>query len=211
MGWTNDKAGARPSPWSQVWGWGPYASSWLPGFQPRSPARLSLKERMSPASCGSSLLWANHRNCLPDLFYSLLFCFVRLLCYLQFVHHKYHVQAQGYTPVLQDALGRSSMINFVVVSSDLRRCVSATWVKREPELSTDHSLLVSCICCKGRKERLDKPQCISRVCWECLAEPPVIGSLTPTYRRTSPRSRGRLAISSPNRHVFHHYRQCHCS
>ncbi|TKS65499.1 putative uncharacterized transposon-derived protein [Collichthys lucidus] len=41
----------------------------------------------------------------------------------------------------QDALGRSSMIDFVVVSSDLRPHVLDTRVKRGAELSTDHHLV----------------------------------------------------------------------
>ncbi|TWW74363.1 Sodium- and chloride-dependent GABA transporter ine [Takifugu flavidus] len=43
----------------------------------------------------------------------------------------------------QDALGRRSMIDFVVVSSDLRPHVLDTRVKRGAELSTDHHLVVS--------------------------------------------------------------------
>ncbi|KAI3362683.1 hypothetical protein L3Q82_001750 [Scortum barcoo] len=43
----------------------------------------------------------------------------------------------------QDTLGRRSMIDFVVVSSDLRPYVLDTRVKRGAELSTDHHLVVS--------------------------------------------------------------------
>ncbi|KAK0151566.1 putative uncharacterized transposon-derived protein F52C9.6 [Merluccius polli] len=43
----------------------------------------------------------------------------------------------------QDTLGRSSMIDFVVVSSDLRPHVLDTRAKRGAELSTDHHLVVS--------------------------------------------------------------------
>ena len=66
----------------------------------------------------------------------------------------------------QDPLGRRSMINFVVVSSDHTR------VKRGAELSTDHHLVVSWICWRGRKlDRPGRPKRIVRVCWERLAEP----------------------------------------
>ncbi|TWW69397.1 hypothetical protein D4764_18G0002030 [Takifugu flavidus] len=41
----------------------------------------------------------------------------------------------------QDALGRRSMIDFVVVSSDLQPHVLGTRVKRGAELSTDHHLV----------------------------------------------------------------------
>ncbi|KAI3353352.1 hypothetical protein L3Q82_019887 [Scortum barcoo] len=42
----------------------------------------------------------------------------------------------------QDTLGRRSMIDFVVVSSDLRPYVLDTRVKRGAELSTDHHLVI---------------------------------------------------------------------
>ncbi|KAL0152538.1 hypothetical protein M9458_052261 [Cirrhinus mrigala] len=74
----------------------------------------------------------------------------------------------------QDTLGRRSMIDFVVVSSDLRPYVLDTRVKRGAELSTDHHLVVSWIRWRGRKlDRLGRPKCTVRVCWESLAEPPV--------------------------------------
>uniref|UniRef100_A0AAR2KE64 Endonuclease/exonuclease/phosphatase domain-containing protein n=1 Tax=Pygocentrus nattereri TaxID=42514 RepID=A0AAR2KE64_PYGNA len=74
----------------------------------------------------------------------------------------------------QDTLGRSSMIDFVVVSSDLRPCVLDTRVKRGAELSTDHHLVVSWIRWWGKMPvRPGKPKCIVRVCWERLAEEPV--------------------------------------
>lgn len=44
-----------------------------------------------------------------------------------------------------DTLGRSSMIDFVVVSFDLRPRVSDTRVKREVALSNDHHLVMSSI------------------------------------------------------------------
>ncbi|KAM9358371.1 uncharacterized protein ABDE67_003862 [Symphorus nematophorus] len=74
----------------------------------------------------------------------------------------------------QDTLGRRSMIDFVVVSSDLRPYVLNTRVKRGAELSTDHHLVVSWIRWPGRKlDRLGRPKRIVRVCWERLAEAPV--------------------------------------
>uniref|UniRef100_A0A671XIA7 Endonuclease/exonuclease/phosphatase domain-containing protein n=1 Tax=Sparus aurata TaxID=8175 RepID=A0A671XIA7_SPAAU len=72
----------------------------------------------------------------------------------------------------QDTLGRRSMIDFVVVSSDLRPYVLDTRVKRGAELSTDHHLVVSWIRWQGRKpDRPGRPKRIVRVCWERLAEP----------------------------------------
>ena len=66
------------------------------------------------------------------------------------------------------------MIDFVVVSSDLRPYVLDTRVKRGAELSTNHHLVVSSIRLRGRKlDRLGRPKRIVRVCWECLAESPV--------------------------------------
>ena len=74
----------------------------------------------------------------------------------------------------QDTLGRSSMIDFVVVSSDLRPHVLDTRVKRGAELSTDHHLVVSCLRWWGRMPvRPGRPKRIVRVCWERLAESPV--------------------------------------
>ncbi|KAI3369934.1 hypothetical protein L3Q82_024740 [Scortum barcoo] len=69
-------------------------------------------------------------------------------------------------------LGRRSMIDFVVVSSDLRPvCLGHTQVKRGAELLTDHRLVVSWI--RWRRRKLDipgSPKRIVRVCWERLAE-----------------------------------------
>ena len=66
------------------------------------------------------------------------------------------------------------MINFVVVSSDLRPYVLDTQVKRGAELSTDHHLVVSWICWQGRKlDRPGRPKRTVRICWERLAEPSV--------------------------------------
>lgn len=74
----------------------------------------------------------------------------------------------------QDTLGQRLMIDFVVVSSDLRPYVLDTRVKRGAELSTDHHLVVSWIRWRGRKlDRFSGPKRIVRVCWERLAESPV--------------------------------------
>ena len=74
----------------------------------------------------------------------------------------------------QDSLGRRSMIDFVVVSSDLRPYVLDTRVKRGAELSTDHHLVVSWIRWQGRTARRPgRPKRVVRVCWERLAEEPV--------------------------------------
>ena len=74
----------------------------------------------------------------------------------------------------QDALGRRSVIHFVVVLSHLQPYVLDTWVKRGAELSTDHHLVVSWIRWQGRKlDRPGRPKHIVRVCWERLAEPSV--------------------------------------
>jgi hypothetical protein len=66
------------------------------------------------------------------------------------------------------------MIDFVVVSSDLRPRVSDTRVKRGAELSTDHHLVVSWIRWQGRKPvRPGRPKRVVRVCWERLVDPSV--------------------------------------
>ncbi|KAI3360636.1 hypothetical protein L3Q82_002501 [Scortum barcoo] len=73
-------------------------------------------------------------------------------------------------------LGRRSMIDFVVVSSDLRPYVLDTHSGKEraAELSTDHHLVVSWLRWQRRKlDRPGRPKRIVRVCWERLAEPSV--------------------------------------
>ena len=74
----------------------------------------------------------------------------------------------------QDTLGRRSMIDFIVVSSDLRPHVLDTRVKRGAELSTDHHLVVSWIRWQGKTPRRPgRPKRVVRVCWERLVEEPV--------------------------------------
>ncbi|TWW77685.1 hypothetical protein D4764_12G0010750 [Takifugu flavidus] len=85
----------------------------------------------------------------------------------------------------QDALGRRSMIDFVVVSSDLRPHVLDTRVKRGAELSTDHHLVV-----RRRRwwrrmpDRPGGPKRIVRVCWESLAESAVRKSFNSHLRES---------------------------
>ncbi|KAK3552409.1 hypothetical protein QTP86_011645 [Hemibagrus guttatus] len=86
-----------------------------------------------------------------------------------------HKGAHQYT-WYQDTLGRRSMIDLVIVSSDLRPHVLDTRVKRGAELSTDHHLVVSWIRLRRRMpDRLGRPKRIVRVCWERLADPSVRG------------------------------------
>ncbi|TWW78139.1 R2 Retrovirus-related Pol polyprotein from type I retrotransposable element [Takifugu flavidus] len=76
------------------------------------------------------------------------------------------------------ALGRRSMIDLVVVSSDLRPHVLDTRVKRGAELSTDHHLV-------GRMpDRPGRPKRVVRVCWERLAESPVRRSFNSRLRES---------------------------
>ncbi|KAK3530905.1 hypothetical protein QTP70_005451 [Hemibagrus guttatus] len=76
----------------------------------------------------------------------------------------------------QYTLGRRSMIDLVVVSSDLQPHVLDTRVKGGVELSTDHHLVVSWIRLRRRMlDRLGRPKRIVRVCWEHLADPSVRG------------------------------------
>ncbi|KAK0133440.1 LINE-1 reverse transcriptase [Merluccius polli] len=85
----------------------------------------------------------------------------------------------------QDTLGRSSMIDFVVVSSDLRPHVLDTRAKRGAELSTDHHLVVSWLRWWGRMQvRPGRPKRIVRVCWERLAESPVRESFNSHLRES---------------------------
>ncbi|KAI3358103.1 hypothetical protein L3Q82_003111 [Scortum barcoo] len=75
----------------------------------------------------------------------------------------------------QDALGRRSMIDFVVVSSDLRPYVLDTRVKRGAEL-VNRSPPGGELDLRWQRRKLDRPgrpKRIVRVCWERLAEPSV--------------------------------------
>uniref|UniRef100_A0AAQ4S6N9 Reverse transcriptase domain-containing protein n=1 Tax=Gasterosteus aculeatus aculeatus TaxID=481459 RepID=A0AAQ4S6N9_GASAC len=74
----------------------------------------------------------------------------------------------------QSTLGQRSMIDFVIVSSDLMPHVLDTRVKRGAELSTDHHLVVSSVRGWGKtRDRPGKPKRVVRVNWERLEEAPV--------------------------------------
>ncbi|KAK3554884.1 hypothetical protein QTP86_000917 [Hemibagrus guttatus] len=84
-----------------------------------------------------------------------------------------HKGAHQYT-WYQDTLGRRSMIDFVVVSSDLRPHVLDTRVKRGAELSIDHHLVVSWIRLRRRifllaPSSLDLHHALGRFAAECEA------------------------------------------
>ena len=84
-----------------------------------------------------------------------------------------HKDAHKYT-WHQNTLGRRSLIDFVVVSADLRPSVLDTRVKRGAELSTDHHLVVSWFRWRGKPlDRPGKPKRVVRVNWERLKEDPV--------------------------------------
>jgi len=85
----------------------------------------------------------------------------------------------------QDTRGLSSMIDFVVVSSDLRPNVLDTRVRRGAELSTDHHLVVSWLRWWGKTPvRPGRPKRNVRVCWERLAESPVRRSFNSHLRES---------------------------
>lgn len=65
---------------------------------------------------------------------------------------------------------RTSMINFVVPSSDLQVCVLDIQGKRGANPSTEHHLVVSWIRWR-RLKRVNRTKHAVRVCWERLPEP----------------------------------------
>ncbi|KAK3572568.1 hypothetical protein QTP86_000427 [Hemibagrus guttatus] len=76
----------------------------------------------------------------------------------------------------QDTLGWRSMIDLVIMSSDLWPHVLDTQVMRGAGMSTDHHLVVSWIRLRrGMPDRLGRPKRIVRVCWKRLADPSVRG------------------------------------
>ncbi|KAK5868067.1 hypothetical protein PBY51_012512 [Eleginops maclovinus] len=83
----------------------------------------------------------------------------------------------------QSTLGRRSMIDFVIVSSDLRPHVLDTRVKRGAELSTDHHLVVSWVECLKPLDRPGKPKRVVRVNWERLEESQVQEAFNSHLRR----------------------------
>ena len=91
----------------------------------------------------------------------------------------------------QDTLGHSSMIDIVVVSSDLRLHVLDTRAKRGAELSTDHHR-------SDLPVRPGRPKRIVRVCWEHLAESPVRESFNSHLRESFDHVLGEAGTLSPS-------------
>ena len=84
----------------------------------------------------------------------------------------------------QDTLGRSLMINFVVMSSDLLLQVMDTRVKRRAELSTDHHLVCGLWWWERMLVRPGRPKLFVRLSWERLAESPVRKSFNSHLRES---------------------------
>ena len=77
------------------------------------------------------------------------------------------------------------MIDFVIVSSDLRPCVLNTRVKRGAELSADHHLVVGWVQWQGKSlDRPGKPKQVVRISWEHLGEAPVREAFKSHLRRS---------------------------
>src|SRR5699024_43640 len=71
----------------------------------------------------------------------------------------------------RDSLAQRSIIDFVIVSPELKRSVVDVRVKRGAELSTDHHLLVASIRCDGREPVRRRGKAVTRVRWEALQDP----------------------------------------
>ena len=84
----------------------------------------------------------------------------------------------------RSTLGQRSMIDFVIVSADLRPYVLDTRVKRGTELSTDQHLVVSWFRWRGKPlDRPGKPKRVVRVNWERLEEDSVREEFNSHLRR----------------------------
>ena len=70
----------------------------------------------------------------------------------------------------RDALAQRSLIDFIIVSSDLKRLVLDVRAKRGAELSTDHHLVVANIRCCAREPARRRGKAATRVRWEALRE-----------------------------------------
>ncbi|KAK3532983.1 hypothetical protein QTP70_006201 [Hemibagrus guttatus] len=126
----------------------------------QKPASLMVWGCMSACGMGSLHIWKGTINAESLSITNTMF------------KHKGSHQYTWY----QGTLGRRSMIDLVVMSSDLRPQVLDTRVKRGAELSTDHHLVVSWIRLQRRMpDRLGRPKRIVRVCWEHLADSSVRG------------------------------------
>ena len=70
----------------------------------------------------------------------------------------------------RDTLAQRSMIDFVIVSDDLKRLVLDLRAKRGAELSTDHHLVVATFRCNAREPVRRRGKIATRVRWEALRE-----------------------------------------
>ena len=70
----------------------------------------------------------------------------------------------------RDALAQRSLIDFFIVSSEIKRYVQDVRVKRGAELSTDHHLVVATFCCFGREPVRRRGKTVTRVKWEELQD-----------------------------------------
>jgi exonuclease III len=70
----------------------------------------------------------------------------------------------------RDALTQKSLIDFIIVSADLKRSVLDVRVKRGAELSTDHHLVVGNFRCNGRLPPRRRNKAVMRVKWEMLKD-----------------------------------------
>ncbi|TWW70651.1 hypothetical protein D4764_17G0001340 [Takifugu flavidus] len=163
-------------PLRAVPGWTPWAEVRPPGARQRAPAP-GLAPGGGPGPVCNGWPYQGHKapdNGAP-----------RIIGTVKPLHHD-----------KVDALGRRSMIDFVVASSDLRPHVLDTRVKRGVELSTDHHLVVSWLRWWGRMpDRPGRPKRVVRVCWERLAESLVRRSFNSPPGRALTMSRGRRGTS----------------
>ncbi|KAI3356522.1 hypothetical protein L3Q82_017729 [Scortum barcoo] len=164
LGSSRGREPRRPNPWNKTLAIGTWNVTSLGGKEPELVQREVERYRLEIVGLtsthslglgsGTQLLergWTLHYSGVAQGELAASWCGIRV-----------SISAHG----TRTPLGRRSMIDFVVVSSDLRPYVLDTRVKRGAELSTDHHLVVSWL--RWQRRKLDRPGRPKRVLFEVV-------------------------------------------